>query len=52
MSAAGEEVVIVDYGMGNLRSVSRAFERIGARPRVTDAAGDLRAARRVVTGTG
>jgi glutamine amidotransferase len=48
MSAAGEEVVIVDYGMGNLRSVSRAFERIGARPRVTDAAGDLRAARRVV----
>lgn len=48
MTQAGEEVVVVDYGMGNLRSVSRALERIGARPRVTDAAADLRAARRIV----
>jgi len=48
LTGAGEEVVIVDYGMGNLRSVARALERIGARPRVTDSAADLRTARRVV----
>ncbi len=48
MTRAGAEVVVVDYGMGNLRSVARALERIGARPRVTDAARDLRDARRVV----
>lgn len=48
MTQAGEEVAVVDYGMGNLRSVARALERIGARPRVTDAAADLHAARRIV----
>ncbi len=48
MSRAGEEVLVVDYGMGNLRSVARALERIGARPRVADSARDVRAARRVV----
>jgi glutamine amidotransferase len=48
LTHAGQEVVVVDYGMGNLRSVARAFERIGARPRVTDSAADLRAADRVV----
>ncbi|MDQ3037716.1 MAG: imidazole glycerol phosphate synthase subunit HisH [Myxococcota bacterium] len=30
------EVVIVDVGMGNLRSVSRALERAGASARITD----------------
>lgn len=29
-------VVIVDYGMGNLRSVSKAFEEVGAKIRVSD----------------
>lgn len=48
MTHAGQEVVVVDYGMGNLRSVARAFERIGARPRVTDSAAALRTADRVV----
>lgn len=48
MTRAGEEVVVVDYGMGNLRSVQRALERIGARPRITAEADDLRAARRIV----
>ena len=48
MTRAGEEVVVVDYGMGNLRSVARALERIGARPRVTAAADEVRSARRVV----
>jgi imidazole glycerol-phosphate synthase subunit HisH len=29
------QVGIVDYGMGNRRSVEKALERVGARPRVT-----------------
>ncbi len=29
-------VVIVDYGMGNLRSVSKAFEEVGAKVKVSD----------------
>ena len=28
-------IVIVDYGMGNLRSVEKAFEACGARPKIT-----------------
>lgn len=30
------KVVIVDYGMGNLRSVSKAFEKVGAKVTVSD----------------
>ena len=30
------EVAVIDYGSGNLRSVSRALESVGARPRLTD----------------
>jgi glutamine amidotransferase len=29
-------IVVLDYGMGNLRSVQRALERVGARPAVTN----------------
>lgn len=41
---------MVDYGMGNLRSVSKALEHVapGARVKVTAEAADLRAAARVV----
>jgi glutamine amidotransferase len=28
------DLAVIDYGMGNLRSVLRAFERVGARPRL------------------
>lgn len=28
-------IVIIDYGMGNLRSVEKAFEKVGAKPKVT-----------------
>jgi imidazole glycerol-phosphate synthase subunit HisH len=35
-------IAILDYGMGNLRSVEKALERVGAEPRVT---GDPEAAR-------
>ena len=38
---ADTNVVILDYGAGNLRSVRRAVERIGAQPLVTAAAAAL-----------
>lgn len=48
MSRPGPEIVLVDYGMGNLRSVARAFERAGAKPRVSRDPDELRSADRVV----
>lgn len=43
-------IAIVDYGMGNLRSVARAFEHVAPRHRVlvTGSAADIDAAERVV----
>jgi glutamine amidotransferase len=35
------DVVIVDYGMGNLRNVQKAFEHIGVPARISSAAEDL-----------
>ena len=35
---------VIDYGMGNRRSVEKALERVGARPRVTRDHDELRAA--------
>jgi len=34
-NAAAPEIVVVDYDAGNLRSVQRALEAVGQRPRVT-----------------
>ena len=46
-------VAVLDYGMGNLRSVQRALERVGGRPEVTsDADAALRADALVVPGVG
>jgi len=46
-------VVIVDYGMGNLRSVQKAFEWVGCDARVSDRPEEVaRAARLVVPGVG
>jgi len=39
---------IIDYGMGNLRSVQKAFERIGESAIITSQAGEIAAATRVV----
>ena len=44
MAASSPRVAVVDYGAGNLRSVSKALERSGFTPRVTGAPGDLRQA--------
>ena len=47
MTRAGT-IALVDYGMGNLRSVERAFARIGRDVRVTDSPAELRGADRIV----
>jgi imidazole glycerol-phosphate synthase subunit HisH len=39
---------IVDYGMGNKRSVEKALEHVGARPRITADHDELRAADAIV----
>lgn len=50
---SSSEVVLVDFGMGNLRSVARSLERAGAKPRVSaDPSEVLEAARVVVPGVG
>jgi glutamine amidotransferase len=41
-------IAIVDYGMGNLRSVQKGFERVGAAARIVQHAEDIRAADKVV----
>jgi imidazole glycerol-phosphate synthase subunit HisH len=48
MTARDTRVAIVDYGMGNRRSVFKALERVGARPVLTRAKRDLLAARGIV----
>ncbi|MFH0772289.1 MAG: imidazole glycerol phosphate synthase subunit HisH [Candidatus Omnitrophota bacterium] len=42
------ELVIVDYGMGNLRSVSKAFEKVGARVKISDDPKTVSSAERLV----
>ena len=37
-------IAILDYGMGNLRSVARAIERVGGVPEIVDEAGAVLAA--------
>lgn len=46
--SGGAEVAIVDYGVGNLRSVEKAFAATGCEAIVTDDAGVLREAKRLV----
>jgi glutamine amidotransferase len=41
-------IAIVDYGAGNLNSVKKAFDYLGAEARVTDQPGAVAAARKVV----
>jgi glutamine amidotransferase len=48
LSEPSPEIVLVDYGMGNVRSVARAFERVGGKPRVSVDPDEVRSAGRVV----
>ena len=41
-------IALVDYGMGNLRSVQKAFERHGVKPKITSKIKDLRATDKIV----
>jgi glutamine amidotransferase len=41
-------IAIIDYGMGNLRSVQKAFEAVGAQAQVTHKVGDILNADKVV----
>lgn len=41
-------ITIVDYGMGNLRSVQKAFERVGAGARIVDRPSEVAAAEQLV----
>jgi len=41
-------IAIVDYGMGNLRSVEKALEHVGVTASITSDAGDVRAADGVI----
>ena len=43
-----KKIIIVDYGMGNLRSVEKAFEKAGARVAVSSRPGDIRTADKIV----
>lgn len=43
-----QRIAIIDYGMGNLHSVKRKFERIGARVFVTSVPNDLANADKIV----
>ncbi len=44
MSDAGAQIVVLDYGMGNLRSVEKALEHVGAGARITADPDAIRAA--------
>jgi len=48
VSSRAARVVLVDYGMGNLGSVARAFGRIGCEVVTSGSAAELRAADRIV----
>jgi glutamine amidotransferase len=51
--ADGSETIIIDYGMGNLRSVEKAVSAAGGRPAVTgDPMAVRRAARLILPGVG
>jgi glutamine amidotransferase len=48
VSAPGPRIAVVDYGMGNRRSVEKAVERVGGRPEITRDHDGIRAADGVI----
>ncbi len=42
------KIAIIDYGMGNIHSVSKAIELCGAKPIVTNKAGQLNSCKKIV----
>ncbi len=45
---ARQQIVVVDYGMGNLRSVTKALERVGAEVRLSARPQDVEGAEKLV----
>ena len=41
-------IALVDYGMGNLRSVQKAFEICGAKPKITSSVADIEKADKII----
>ena len=41
-------ITVIDYGMGNLRSVSKAIERLGAEVRVSSNPSDISSASKLI----
>ena len=41
-------IALIDYGMGNLRSVQKAFEVCDARPKITSSASDIEKADKII----
>jgi len=48
VSGAKPVIALVDYGMGNLRSVEKALEKVGGQVQLTDSARDIRSSQAVV----
>lgn len=46
------EIQIIDYGMGNIKSVSNALEYLGSEPRVVENSEDLEIERMIIPGVG
>ena len=43
-----EELVIIDYGVGNIKSLTIAFEKLGFKPKLTANAQEILVAKKVV----
>lgn len=43
-----QEVVVIDYGMGNLHSVQKALSFLGAQPTLSQDAADIRTAKKLI----
>ncbi len=46
------DISIIDYGMGNIKSVVNAFQYLNANPEVVDSSGDLSGEKIVIPGVG
>lgn len=46
--ADGQDTLIIDYGMGNLRSVEKAVESVGGRPAISADPDSVRKSRRLI----
>jgi imidazole glycerol-phosphate synthase subunit HisH len=48
MQSNRDQIVIIDYGMGNLFSIEKAFNRIRVEPKITNSRTDILAAQKII----